>query len=775
MGLTPGLKHTIRQDASHGLGAIESIDEPANDIEIADGVNFDGKSLRVEHDDGSITISLDGKPIDYDEDEATKAREWFANLVDDIDDMERQSICENLLRGIQDDLDSRQEWIEDRAEGIRLLGLKIESNSLNGSSDGAPVEGMSRVRHPLLLEACLRFQANARSELLPTDGPVKVRVDYSGSTIETDELATNLENDLNHYLTDDAAEYYPDTDRMLLMLGFGGTAFKKVYFCPLRGRPISESVDAEDLIVNNMAVTLEDARRITHRVMMRPSTVKRLQILDVYRDVDLITPSPTDPDSVKQEKSSQQGLSFDVFTPEDRDREIYECYCELDIKGYEHKHKGKVTGLEIPYRVTIDVSSREILSIVRNYDEPTGEDGDVLPLARKNFVKYNFVPGLGFYDIGLLHILGNTTNAVTALWREMLDAGMFANFPGALIADTGARQNTNMFRIPPGGAALVKTGGLPINQAVMPLPYKEPGPAMFNLAQSMVETGQRVGMTAELQVGEGRQDAPVGTTLALIDQATKVMNSVHKRLHRSQTDEFRLLVRTFKEHPESFMRGKSGKRKNWTESLFIEAINNYELVPQADPNTASQLQRQMKVSALMEMSQANPTLYDTMAVNLAALKAFGWSNPEQFLLSAEKRGQLPPELQNAAQELKIMQQEVQAKTLDAQSKAELAKANIAKIQSEIGMGQQGTPPDRQAMAEMQFQHKELNAKAQETQVDALNRQRDRESRERLAAVRLAEKMADNPAGIPIVHQMIEPEMIKRLENNEDTIPGTDQG
>jgi hypothetical protein len=425
--------------------------------------------------------------------------------------------------------------------------------------------------------------------------------------------------------------------------------------------------------------------------------------------------------------------------------------------------------------VTIDVSSREILSIVRNYDEPTGEDGDVLPLARKNFVKYNFIPGLGFYDIGLLHILGNTTTAVTAAWREMLDAGMFANFPGALIADTGARQNTNMFRIPPGGAALVKTGGLPINQAVMPLPYKEPGPAMFNLVQSMVETGQRVGMTAELQVGEGRQDAPVGTTLALIDQATKVSNSVHKRLHRSQADEFRLLVRTFREHPESFMRGKNGKRKNWTESLFIEAINNYELVPQADPNTASQLQRQMKVSALMEMSQANPSLYDTMAVNIAALKAFGWSNPEQFILPEDKRGQLPPELQNAAQELKLMGQEVQAKTLDAQTKAELAKANIAKIQSEIGMGQQGTPPDPQAMAEMQFQHKELEAKATETQVDALNRQRDRESRERLAAVRLAEKMADNPAGIPIVHQMIEPDMIKRLENNEDAIPGTDQG
>jgi hypothetical protein len=795
-----------------GFGALEDAGVDLNPEENDNGDEVETKwegnpLLRVEHDDGSITISLDGKPVN-DDDEAERAAEWFANLVDDIDDMELSRIANDLLRGIEDDLESRREWVDDRAHGIRLLGLKIDAPGISAPADGAPIEGMSRVRHPLLLEACLRFQANAGAEMLPTDGPVKVRVDMNGSTIEMDELANDLEADLNHYLTDTAVEYYPDTDRMLLMLGFGGTAFKKVYFCPLRGRPVSESVDANDLIVNNMATTLDDARRVTHRVFMRPSTVKRLQILGVYRDVDLITPMPSDPDAVQQEKASQQGLSPDAATAEDRDREIYECYCELNVKGYEHKHKGKETGLEIPYRVTIDATSREILSIVRNYDEPeksrdfdarkgSSSNYDVLPRARKNFVKYSFVPGMGFYDIGLLHILGNTTNAVTAMWREMLDAGMFANFPGFLLSDNGARQQTNIFRVPPGGAAMVKTGGVPINQAVMPLPYKEPGPAMFNLVQNMVETGQRLGGTAEQAVGEGKQDAPVGTTLALIDQQTKVLNSVHKRMHRSQADEFRLLVRTFKEHPDSFLAGQSGYRKKWTEAQFVEALHKYELVPQADPNTASQMQRQMKLIALKELQSQNPNLYDPVAIDLAALKAMGWSNPEQFMVPEEKRSQMPPEMMQQLALLKIQKQEADAKSMTAQ-------ANVMKAKAAANPQDPNTPPDPVKMAEMQvkqqeLQHKqnelafqsqsqasdvgvkqaELEAKMGEAQfkhqasiLDATNRQRDRESKERMAAVGLAEKIAAIPGGTKIADKYVSKDMLNRLDSQEVPIPGT---
>ncbi len=772
MPIVPGLNPNIR---NLGLGS-----SPAGEAEVIEDAPVDivpdyegNELLKVENEDGSVTISLDGKPVLEQEDDAEKAREWFQNLVEDIDDLELARISDDLLRGIQDDLDSRIDWVEDRAHGMRLLGLKIDGGSVSSSGDGAPVEGMSKVRHPLLLEAVLRFQANASAELLPTDGPVKVKVTTSGAMIETDETAQILEDDLNYYLTAVATEYYPDTDRMLNMLGFGGTCFKKIYFCPLRGRPVIESVDAEDLIVNNAATTLEDARRVTHRVSLRPSTVKRMQILGVYRDVDLATPRAADVDAVKQEKAEQQGVSPDTMNPDDRDREIYECYCELDIKGFEHKHKGKVSGLEIPYCVTIDVSSKEILSITRNYDEPTGEDGDILPRARKNFVKYTFVPGMGFYDIGLLHILGNTTQAVTAMWREMLDAGMFANFPGALIADTGARQQTNIFRVPPGGAAVVKTGGLPINQAVMPLPYKEPGPAMFNLVQNMVETGQRLGGTAELAVGEGRQDAPVGTTLAMIDQATKVLNSVHKRLHRAQAEEFKLLVRCFKEHPDSFLRDKTAMGR-WTEQQFIDAINRFDLTPQADPNTASQMQRQMKTDVLMSLAQSNSALYDMAAVHIAALRSVNWSNPEQFMVPEDKRDAMPPEMQIQKAAIEAQAKEADAKMIDAQTKAHVGMANIQKIQHEIQTGGEGVnPADPFKQAEIDVQHKEIDAKSKEALLDAINRQRDRESRERLAAVRLAEKMSANPMGMGTVKQMLEPGLLERLENNEKPVPGTE--
>ena len=668
MPMTQGLPYNIRQEqqAPAGLGAAEDVM-----VEIEEGpdrpkADENGKILTIEHDDGSITVSLDGRSIDG-ESEAERAQEWFGNLVEDIDYATLGRIGEDLLRGVRDDLDSRQDWIEDRAQGMKLLGLKVEIPGLQGAADGAPVEGMSRVRHPLLLEAVLRFQANARSELLPTDGPVKVRDDADKDSVEQQQLADALENDLNQYLTSVAKEYYPDTDRMLFMLGFGGTAFKKVYFCPLRGRPVSETVDADDLIVNNAATTLGDAKRITHRVFMRPSTVRRLQILGVYRDIDLTTPNQYQADEVQRMKADQQGVSLESMNPDDRDREIYEIYCELDIPGFEHKYKGKETGLEIPYRVTIDVSSREILSIVRNYDEPTGEDGDELPEARSNFVKYQFVPGMGFYDIGLLHILGNTTNAVTAAWREMLDAGMYANFPGFLMADTGARQNTNIFRVPPGGGALVKTGGLPINQAIMPLPYKEAGAGLMNLVTNIVETGQRVGGTAEVAVGEGRQDAPVGTTIALIDQATKVMNSVHKRMHASQAEEFQLLVRCFREHPDSFWKKCRKPTIQWSEAIFMQAVNDCELVPQADPNTASHTQRVMKIMALKQMQQQNPAMYDPKAIDMAALKAIGWSNPEQFMVPAETQQQIPPEVQKVMAELQILKQEADAKTAVAQA------------------------------------------------------------------------------------------------------------
>tara|TARA_R110000868_G_scaffold176318_2_gene413874 strand:+ start:3913 stop:6216 length:2304 start_codon:yes stop_codon:yes gene_type:complete len=747
--------------------AIIEIIEDGQDTEKADK---DGAILEIEHADGSITISLDGKPIDDNREERDETN-WYRNLVEDVAESHLNSIAQELLRGIRDDIQSRNDWIEDRAQGIKLLGLKLEVPGLQGASDGAPVEGMSKVRHPLLLEAVLRFQANARSELLPTDGPVKIRNDNNNATLQNDQLANALENDLNHYLTATATEYYPDTDRMLLMLGFGGTSFKKVYFCPLRNRPVSESVDANDLIVNNSATDLRNAKRITHRSYMRPSTVKRLQILGVYRDIDLSTPKEPDLDSVQREKSAQQGIATGSMNPDDRDREIYEVYCELDLVGFEHKHKKKPSGLEIPYIVTLDVSSNQVLSVVRNYAEDDAE----LPVAKRRFVKYTFVPGMGFYDIGLLHILGNTTNAITAAWRELLDAGMYNNFPGFLMADTGARQNTNIFRVPPGGGALVKTNGMPINQAIMPLPYKEPSGALMNLVVQMAETGMRVGGTSEVMVTEGKPDAPVGTTLAMIEQAQKVLNSVHKRLHAAQSEEFEMLVECFKDHPESFWQKRRKAAYPWDEKTFLDALDNYYFVPQADPNTSSQTQRLMKVLALKQLVASNPSLYDPIAVDTAALQALGWSNPQQFMIPPSAQGKPPPELMQAMAKAQNDKSNADARMLDSQTRAQESQARLELDHMRLQMEMQRDQGDPAKMAQVDTQRMEIQQRNQDTILDAINRKRDRESRERLAAVKLAEEVMRNPDGLEMARSVIDPQMLQRLEGNEPTLDGTKTG
>jgi len=775
MPMTPGLGLNLRQDGPQE----DQLPESDVMVEIVedgpDNVNTDedGNILRIEHPDGSITVSLDGKPINDNQSKKDRTS-WFRNLVDEIDEAELSRISGDLIRGIDDDIQSRKDWIEDRAQGIKLLGLKIEIPGLQGASDGAPIEGMSKVRHPLLLEAVLRFQANARSELLPTDGPVKIRNDSTRATLAQDQLANALEQDMNHYLTSIATEYYPDTDRMLLMLGFGGTSFKKVYFCPLRNRPVSESVDADDLIVNNAATDLSNAKRITHRSYMRPSTVKRLQILGVYRDIALSAPGFINLDSVQREKASQQGIDASSFNPEDRDREIYECYCELNIRGFEHTWKGKDTGLEIPYRVTIDVSSKEILSIVRNYDELTEE----LPEARQNFIKYTFVPGMGFYDIGLLHILGNTTNAITAAWRELLDAGMYNNFPGFLMADTGARQNTNIFRVPPGGGALVKTNGMPITQAIMPLPYKEPSGALMNLVSQIAETGMRVGGTSEVMVTEGKPDAPVGTTLAMIEQTQKVLNSVHKRLHNAQSQEFALVAREFKEHPESFWQRNRRPAYQWDEDQFLKALEDCDLVPQADPNTSSQTQRLMKVLALKQLVATNPSLYDPIAVDTAALQALGWSNPQQFMIPQKAQANPPPELIKAMADMQNDKISAEARMMDSQTRAQETAAKIQLDQERLAMerdSQLGGQADPAKMMELQIREQEIQQRQQDAFLDAVNRKRDRESRERLAAMRMAEELAQNPQGLGIVNQIIDPQMLQRLESNEPTLDGKQTG
>jgi hypothetical protein len=700
------------------------------DADPADQPTLDenGNVIEIKHGDGTVTVSLDGKPIEEAAND-TGPQGWFENLADRIPEDTLSIIVEELLQGIADDLTSRQEWIDQRAQGTVLLGLKVEIPGVQGASDGAPVEGMSKVRHPLLLEAILRFQATSRGEFLPTDGPVKMRNDDPNATSDEDLLANAFQQDFNHYLTVTATEYYPDTEKMLFQSGFSGDGFVKVYACPLRNRPVAESVDADDLIVNQSATDLGNAIRVTQRIMMKPSTVKRMQIVGAYRDITLGQAIVPDPDALKEAQKEQQGLrAAGLLNPKDQERTIYECYCELDIPGYEHKQHGKITGLPIPYRVTIDLSDRKALAIVRNFDEPEDDD---LPTAKTVFVKFPFAPGPGFYDIGLLHILGNTANAATAGWRLMLDNGMFACFPGFLTGKASSRQNTNIFRVPPGGSAQIETGGMAIRDFAMPLPYNTGQmPPLMSLIQEIVETGRRIGGTAEVQVGEGRADVPVGTTLAMIEQAIKVMDAVHKRMYSSFARVFQLLLDEFKKNPRALCKCKT--KTAWDLAKITQALANCNLVPQADPNTSSSGQRLMKIMGLIQLQGQFPTLLDPVKICTTAIASMGWANPQEFMVPKQAQAAPPPQLIQAQAELADKQQATAAKTTEAQAKMIQAQGVAAKAHAEAqtaGLGDSlAAAPGPEPLSPLDI------AKAEAAVLDAKTRARDVALKERMASV-----------------------------------------
>jgi hypothetical protein len=780
-GLTPNIRLVQPEpEELDGLPVEVKVEDPEDDgSNDKKKIDAKGNVVEIEHADGSITISLDGSSVEADPDQDDNPPGWFANLATKIDPQQLGQISESLLRGIGDDITSRTDWIEQRTEGLRMLGLRIETQEAGDSADGAAVEGMSRVRHPLMLEAVLRFQANARSEFLPTDGPVKIRDDDNNPTNDEDALADAFEKDLNRFLTVTDKNYYPDTDRMLLKLGFGGLAYKKVYFSPLYNRPVSEYVDADDLIVNNNATSLATAKRVTHRIMMTPSIMRRMQLLDVYRDIELTTPNDPQADALKQEEKEQQGISTTVANPDDRDREVYECYCELDIKGFEHKWKGKVSGLEVPYRVTIDLSSREILAVVRDYDQ----DSEMLPERRDTFVDYIFVPGFGYYPIGLLHILGNTTNAVTAAWRIMLDNGMFANFPGGLVAKDAGRQNSNIQRVPPGSFIPIETNGQPIGQVVSPLPYSSQGmPALMQLTDNMVQQGQRVGSTSEQPTGEGKADAPVGTTLALIEQAQKILNAVHKRMHAAQARELQLIAKCFKENPESFWQQNRKPARQWDEETFRKALDNSNLVPQADPNTASHIQRLMKVQALgLIAKEAPPGMFDAIKIAKTMVRAIGYSDPEQYMAPPEAMGRPTPEQEKDKAEIAIKQALAEVEKMKAQTTMQQAQVGVQKTQAEI-QNMQATQGLGAAKLELDKANSDIKNKVDivKTQMDAAlkNRQIDASTEkdlmsERIQLVDVAQNLAVHPESAPLVAPLVQPawENVKAREAELKTRKG----
>jgi len=663
--------------------------------------------IKIELPDGSVTISMGGVVP------GTKSDDFEANLALEIESSALGSIGSELIRLIEEDDKSRDELLQQYTAGLELLGTKIETPRSNASDGSTAVEGQSTVRHPLLLEAIVRFQANARGELLPSNGPVKARNDGM-ETLQADYHANEFERDFNHYLTVTASEYYPDTERMFFDLGFGGTAFKKVYYCPIRRRPVSEFVPLRDIIISSAETSAWSAQRVTHVIKMPPSTLKRMQLLGIYRDIAMTIPQPPKKNVVEEKIESMQGVVPNISNQMETEvRDIYECYCELDLPGFEHEEKGEKTGLRLPYRVTLDKSSREILEI-RRWWKPE----DQSYLRKQVFVDYIFVPGFGFYGLGYLHLLGNTTMTLTAGTRLCIDNGMFANFPGFLYAKGAGRQNTNEFRVPPGGGLPIDTAGLPIQNVVMNLPYRGVDSSFLNLLQMVEEGGQRLGSTVEVNVGEGNSEAPVGTTIAMIEQAQKVISSVHKRMHASQAREFQLLKELFKESPESFWENNKYPAFPWTPDALLAALDNVSIVPVADPNTPSHSARIQKAMMIKQLQSANPQLYDAKSVDMRVLTMMGIEDASSLFA--------PPAPPSGPDANTVM---AQAKMMDAQA--------------------------RQA---------EVTIKAFDAKADDDNRVAERESKERIAMLQMARELTVHPEGAQEAESFLGPKIKELVQN-----------
>lgn len=725
-----------------------------------DALHFDPDSFttQIALPDGSVSISIGPPPTKKKETE-----DFNDNLAEHLSEAQLSTISEKLLLGIENDIQSRAGWLDNVTQGISLLGLEIKQPRGATVAGATPSEGVSTVDHPLLLEAVLRFQANARGELLPTDGPVKVRNDGTSNAL-SEKLAQALEKDLNHYLTKVAKEYYPDTDRMLLMLGFSGISFKKGYHDPIKRRPVIESIDAKDLIVSNAATNIDGAGRVTHRVMMRPSILRRMQLVGAYRDIHLpLQPLTTAPNPVDNKINQIQGIAPPSYAEqEDQDRELYECYCEIEIPGFEHTMDGEATGLPLPYKVTIDREARRILEIRRNWEED-----DPLCMARNRIIAYIFIPGLGFYGIGLVNILGNATKAVTAAWRLMLDAGMFSNFPGFLYVKSLARQLSNQFRVPPGGGMPIDTTGQDIRSAIMPLPYKDPSAVFIQLIDNIAQTAQRVGGTAELQIGEGKQDAPVGTTLAMIEQATKLISAVHKRLHQAQGQEFDMLKSLLMEDPEALWRhnkkskvlqilGQEAGLAPITQALeqaeqqhielFLAALADCELVPRADPNTSSQTERYLKVVAMRQMALTDPGL-DMIAIDKRAMQVMGIDDADSLFKPPAPVGAAPPDPRAISAQAAVTS--AQARIADSQTKAQKTQADIQLDQLDAQNKTREIDAREKIAAlgvarAMVVHRDEKDLAQQQLQSDNLNQHADRQ-----AAVR--QKQQDHAHGIALAN------------------------
>ena len=545
--------------------------------------------------------------------------DFNSNLVDFLGEDILQNISNDLLSSIKSDKQSRSEWEKTYTDGLKYLGMKFDD------SRSQPFEGSSGVVHPILAEAATQFQAQAYKEMLPAKGPVKTEI-VGARTVETENQAERVQEFMNYYIMNVMEEYDPELDQMLFYLPLAGSTFKKVYFDFVLNRAVSKFIPPEDLIVPYEAPDISSAERITHAISMSANEIKKQQLSGFYANVDIGSESYSDDLSDIAEAIDEiQGVSPSY--KENRNRTVYEVHTVLDIEGFEDvDEQGNPTGLKLPYIVTIEEDSEKVLSIRRNY-----LPNDLLKNKINYFVQYKFMPGLGFYGLGLSHMIGGLSKASTSILRQLIDAGTLANLPAGFKA-RGMRIRDEDDPLQPGEFRDIDTTGGSLRENLIPLPIKEPSSVLMQLLGILVDSGKRFAAIADMNVGDMNQAMPVGTTVALLERGTKVMSAIHKRLHHSQKIEFGLMSKVFAEFLPPVYTFQVGTGPSEIKQQDFD--DRVDIIPISDPNIFSQSQRVTLAQELLQMVQSNPEIHGPLGIYEAYRRmyaALGVDNVESLL------------------------------------------------------------------------------------------------------------------------------------------------
>ena len=590
------LEAALELEAPEAMAVIEM--EAPDEIEI--------RSL----DDGGVEIDFD--PNDSAEGEPGAFSENLAEVMDEID---LARLSSDLVEQFESNRDSRSDWSEAYRKGLDLLGFKYEEKT-------QPFEGASGVTHPLLAEAATQFQAQAFNELLPPSGPVRTYV-VGKKTPEKVAQASRVKTFMNYYITNRMEEYTPDMDQLLFHLPLAGSAFKKTYYDDTLGRAVSKFVPAEDLVVPYETTDLETCPIITQVVKMTSNELKKRQLSGMYRDIEVV-PGQVDTTKIEDAYNEIEGVEPSIL---DYDCTLLEFHVELDLPGYEDRDEnGEETGLKLPYVVTISKENGEVLAIRRNYRE-----GDEKKTKVAYFTHFKFLPGFGFYGLGLIHTIGGLSRTATAALRQLIDAGTLSNLPSGFKA-RGLRIIDNDEPIQPGEFRDVDAPGGAIRDSLMPLPFKGPDQTLFNLLGFVVEAGQRFATITDLKVGDGNQQAPVGTTIAMMEQGSRVMSAVHKRLHYAMRQEFKILARVIADSlPDEYPYSVEGADRSIKVEDFDDRV---DVVPVSNPNVFSQAQRIVLAQTKMQLAAQAPELHNMHEIFRDMYEALGVTDTDRIMKSA---------------------------------------------------------------------------------------------------------------------------------------------